>query len=602
MSSDKLVDLNDLPDPQELTGVDHLPSPEELGEYKTKEAPGKLESFLRGGSQGATLGFADELTAGAESLLSDKSYDQALAESRANYKSAEEANPYTSIAGNIGGSIGGAVAGGLALAPLKGMGMLKSLTGAGEAVGALAKLKKAAAVGAGMGAITSAGTSENSVMEKPLALAEDVALGAGMGGAGGAVLSGAGSAIGKGLDKLKKVGAIDKMFHSFDVGKRGYSYFLPDDMERLEGEASKAAGETRDLIQEKLTNFGQAKKAMLDQAETEGKAIDITPLFNKAKTQIDDLTMDEIAAADKRKLQSILNALPPELDYGSIPPSKVDSIKRMFAQYTKFGDESLKTPEARKIAMDMVKSLDEQVLNSVDDSTAKAAILGMKQELGDEVSGYLTRAQGQKSTIKTMNKGLSELMSTNEILGQDSGNLADRTKQIQKLRGMIGRTASEGEGGITARETIKETKKILQDVAPEIAEETFNKAEGLADDLHLKKLAHGQISSGIGNLFGLGNIASVGGSNLAGSMYGSAKALSTPGTTAFRVMSKMASKSGDTGFSTALEKIANTADDSRRKAMVNTLMQTPYYRKKMEEIETKIKAMAGEDENDGSEN
>ena len=44
------------------------------------------KSALRGAAQGVTSGFADELTAGAEALLTPKSYDQALAESRANYK------------------------------------------------------------------------------------------------------------------------------------------------------------------------------------------------------------------------------------------------------------------------------------------------------------------------------------------------------------------------------------------------------------------------------------------------------------------------------------------------------------------------------------
>ena len=63
------------------------------------------KSALRGAAQGVTSGFADELTAGAEALLTPKSYDQALAESRANYKQAEQANPITYNVGDIAGSI-----------------------------------------------------------------------------------------------------------------------------------------------------------------------------------------------------------------------------------------------------------------------------------------------------------------------------------------------------------------------------------------------------------------------------------------------------------------------------------------------------------------
>lgn len=561
-----------------------------------QSAISKLESLARGASQGATMGFADEATAGAESLLTDKTYDQALAESRANYDAAEKANPKTSMAGNLGGS----VAGGLALAALTG-GMGNAAGKAAQTISTLDKLKKAATVGSTMGAINAAGLSNESLMDKPVELAKDVALGGAVGGLGGAAFSKAGDALGKGVNKAREFGVIDDMFRAFKVGKDGTSYFKPGDVERLESQATKAAGETRDVIQEKLSNFGQAKKEMLEKAEQEGKSIDILPLFNKAKASIDSLTLDEIGAADKRKLQSVLNGLPQELDYGSISPSQADRIKQMFSNYTKFGDESLKTKEARKIATDMVKALDEQVLNSVDDTTAASAISGMKKELGDEVAGYLARAQGDKSAVKTMNKGLSDLMTTQDLLKQGgTGSQADKINEVQKLRAMLGRTASEGDGGITARETLKETKRVLQNIAPEIAEETIGKAESLADDLYLKKLAKGQIQSGVGNLFGIGNILSVGGSNVAGSLYGTANALSTPGTTAFRVMSKYASKEGDTALSAALEKIATTTDDNRRKAMVNTLMQTPYYRKKLEDIETKIKAMAGED--DGSEN
>jgi hypothetical protein len=562
------------------------------------EAPGYLESFGRGAAQGASMGFADEATAGIESLLTNKKYEDALAESRANYKAAEETNPKMSLAGNLTGGVAGGAALSAAAAPLAGV---AGISKAAQAISTLDKLKKAAALGAGMGAITSAGTSEEPLMTRPVELAKDVATGAALGGVGGAVFSKAGDLAGKAASKAREIGAIDDMFRAFNVGERGYNYFKPGDMEKLEGEATEAAAKTRDTVQQKLANFANAKKQILNTAEQQGKTIDILPMFNKAKVEIENLTLDEIGAADKRKLQSVLNGLPQQLDYQNISPSQADRIKQMFSNYTSFGDESLKTKEAKKIAMDMVKALDAQVLNSVDDVTTTAAISGMQQELGNEVTDYLARAQAPgQSSMKTVNKGLSDLMTTQEILGQDSGNAADRIKQIQKLRTMLGRTASEGDGGITARETIKETKKVLQNIAPEIAEQTIGKAEDLADDLYLKKLAKGQIQSGVGSLWGIGNIASVGGSNIAGSVYGASKGLATPDSTGFRMMAKYASKGGDNALSSALDKIANTVDDSRRKAMVNTLMQTPYYRKKIEEIQNKLEGMMGDD--DGSKN
>lgn len=65
----------------------------------------KLESFLRGGGQGLSLGFGDELTGAVESLFTDKTYDQSRDEARAANRAAREANPWTYTGGDVVGSI-----------------------------------------------------------------------------------------------------------------------------------------------------------------------------------------------------------------------------------------------------------------------------------------------------------------------------------------------------------------------------------------------------------------------------------------------------------------------------------------------------------------
>lgn len=73
----------------------------------------KLESAARGAAQGLSLGFSDEVTAGAEALFTDKTYDQALQESRLNYAAAKDANPITYHGSEFVGSMalpGGVVA------------------------------------------------------------------------------------------------------------------------------------------------------------------------------------------------------------------------------------------------------------------------------------------------------------------------------------------------------------------------------------------------------------------------------------------------------------------------------------------------------------
>lgn len=102
-----------------------------------KADTGYLESAARGAAQGASLGFADEITGALEALGTDKTYQQARDESRANYDLAREANPKMTIAGELAGGIGGAFLPGMGLA--KGAGLLKEgLYGAklGAAAGA----------------------------------------------------------------------------------------------------------------------------------------------------------------------------------------------------------------------------------------------------------------------------------------------------------------------------------------------------------------------------------------------------------------------------------------------------------------------------------
>lgn len=101
----------------------------------------KLESFGRGGAQGLSFGFADELTGALESMIGDKSYEQARDESRANYTKAEEANPKTFVAGQIAGAVAPAIVAPEAMAvnSLKGMAALGAVDALGRSEADLTK-------------------------------------------------------------------------------------------------------------------------------------------------------------------------------------------------------------------------------------------------------------------------------------------------------------------------------------------------------------------------------------------------------------------------------------------------------------------------------
>lgn len=144
----------------------------------------KLESLLRGGKQGVSMGFGDELTGAGESalgslgLLPDKTYEQARDEARLADEAAQAANPMTYDAGQIAGGVAGTFLPGGVVATAG-----KGLTGV-KALGA------AAVLGAGAGGLSAAGESKAGVSDANLY--KDVGQGMLVGGATGGVLKGLG--------------------------------------------------------------------------------------------------------------------------------------------------------------------------------------------------------------------------------------------------------------------------------------------------------------------------------------------------------------------------------------------------------------------------
>jgi hypothetical protein len=159
------IDLND---PRYI--VEETPSKINLSDsrYVSESQPSSpsqvspVESAIRGGAQGLSMGFADEATARLESILKDVPYEKALEETRAAYRQAQEANPVTYI--------GSEIAGGVLPTLIPGVG--QAATGA--------KLGRLAAIGAGTGALSGLGYSEGETAGQ---IARDVAIGGALGGA-----------------------------------------------------------------------------------------------------------------------------------------------------------------------------------------------------------------------------------------------------------------------------------------------------------------------------------------------------------------------------------------------------------------------------------
>ena len=165
-----------------------------------------VESAIRGGAQGLSMGFADEATARLESILKGVPYEQALQESRQAYKQAQEANPVTYTGSEIVGGIAPA------LIP----------TGATQATAA-ASLGRLALIGAGTGALSGLGYSEGQDIGE---IARDVGIGGALGGA----LPVVGRGIVKATQSLKPI--ADEAIKTTTTGFTGKTRAFLDQLDK----------------------------------------------------------------------------------------------------------------------------------------------------------------------------------------------------------------------------------------------------------------------------------------------------------------------------------------------------------------------------------
>ena len=143
---------------KEITDWEDIPSPE-INDWEDVKPVSKLESGARGAIQGLSLGFGDEIAGAAESaagslgLVKDKTYEQARDESRANNRSAQEANPVTYGAGQVAGAVGeGLATGGTSVGGMAALGAAQGL-GSSESED-IAGMARDTAVGGAIGAVT----------------------------------------------------------------------------------------------------------------------------------------------------------------------------------------------------------------------------------------------------------------------------------------------------------------------------------------------------------------------------------------------------------------------------------------------------------------
>lgn len=260
----------------------------------------EFESGVRGLAQGASFGFADELTGGIESLLTDKTYEEARNESRANYDAAREENPLSYAAGEVGGSV--------ATAFVPGLGALNAAKGAG--------LATRAGLAAAQGGLSGLGLSSE---EDALGMAKDTAFGAGIGGsiplAGAAlrpVASKMAQSAGQGLKSFAEKAALNA---TGATGKQ-VSEFADDAGRQLLDRGIVRFGDSQSQIAGRAAGAVQAANQQIDSAlsslEAQGANVDANEIYAVIRKKITELQGDpsqaDVAKMLEKELDNLISA------------------------------------------------------------------------------------------------------------------------------------------------------------------------------------------------------------------------------------------------------------------------------------------------------
>jgi hypothetical protein len=228
-----------------------------------KRGPEKFsqwEAGLRGAYQGATLDQGDEISAGLSTgfgMLGD--YDKEVADQRRQNKESAGQWPKTALGAELGA--------GLATSLIPGVGQAGAVVKAGKVAQYMNKLRKAstakkalgtAAVGGG---IQGVGASEEKFIDNPMALADDAAMGVGVGLGGQALLGG----VAKGIKALPKAATEGSQ-------KRGVKAAIGESMahrRKMMGMTANQGGDIR-VGDEKLRRAGQD---LLDERMDDGSKL-----------------------------------------------------------------------------------------------------------------------------------------------------------------------------------------------------------------------------------------------------------------------------------------------------------------------------------------
>jgi hypothetical protein len=352
----------------------------------------ELESLGRGAFQGATFGFSDEIVGGLESLFTDKTYEQARDESRANNAAAQEANPASYLTGDIGASV--------ATSFVPGLGFLNAAKGA--------KLATVAGKAALQGGIAGAGYSD----EKDAAgILKDTATGVALGAGTGAAFHGVGKALKSDKGKVIADYLSDK-FHKVTDSASDLVTSSPNGTAKAVRELGFAErNKLRDLSAEEVENRILKSKDSLEDIFAKS-----SPEITNKYSSLEQEALENVYKQDHELASKMENNLLAGLDV----TDELDSLKGKLTQdhtaLGKFGNElgdTLKKIEEHKTFYSpTTKRAIENVKRTLDDGGPLE--YGLKKAKAD-TSDTLEGVTGLKRRILNSRREIDDLLKNKDI-------------------------------------------------------------------------------------------------------------------------------------------------------------------------------------------
>lgn len=346
-------------------------------ETEAIETPSLGESAIRGATQGATLGFADEIAGGVEALWEKakgdptefgKLYQQFRDESRQNFEEARKANPKTYGASEIGA--------GVATAFVPGLNIAKG-----------AKLASMAGKAAGIGAAAGTGYSEGETAGEVL---KDAAIGAALGAGTTVAAPHVGRLAGRAGEKLK--GSAERFAARAMGAERGTIKKLGQDKVQEAGRFALDEGiisplaNTDDMIARNQAAQARGAQKMEDvySAVDDAGQSTFNPLdvASKVDEELGDFYRSPINRGETRQLENTLESI----------------VMR--------GDKNIPLKDAQKLKQELGKVANwKNNVNVSDKERMARSAYGIVSQAIDEATEKGAKSIGKGSLQETLNEG-----------------------------------------------------------------------------------------------------------------------------------------------------------------------------------------------------